>query len=61
MSILYSDKLNLIKHVGFAKLAQSFEYVLAERYEQIAGLIAETVSCGEWALRLNQQLKIAQV
>jgi hypothetical protein len=37
MSVLYPEKLDLIKHyVGFAKWAQSLEKIVAERDAQIA-------------------------
>lgn len=72
MSVLYPDKLDLVKYyVGFAKWAQTLDRVVAqrdgqianlnqavvERDGQIANLSDETVRLGEWALRLDGELK----
>ena len=73
MSVLYPENLDLVKHyVGFAKWAQSLERILlpdgsgetinlieevAQRDEQISSLTEETVRRGEWALRLDAELK----
>lgn len=58
MSVLYPDKLDLVKHyVGFAKWAQTLNGMVAERDRQIAELKSETVSLTEWALRLDGELK----
>ena len=86
MSVLYPDKLDLVKHyVGFAKWAQtldqtvterdgqisslsqavtegngqiaSLNQTVTERDGQISSLTDETVRRGEWALRLDAELK----
>ena len=55
-SIIYPDKLDLIKHyVGFAKWAQSLDSTLAERDEQIAHLnqaIDQILSSTSWRITL---------
>lgn len=72
MSVLYPDKLDLVKHyVGFAKWGQSLDktvserdgqitnlnQAVAERDGQITSLIEEMVRRGELALRLDAELE----
>ena len=74
-SLFFPDKLDLVRHyTGFAKWAQSLDKIvadrdnqivslnqaIAERDGQIASLTEETVRRGEWALRLDSELKEAQ-
>lgn len=61
MSVLYPDKLDLVKHyVGFAKWAQTLDQMVTERDERVARLTEETIRRGERALRLDADLKEQQ-
>jgi GT2 family glycosyltransferase/glycosyltransferase involved in cell wall biosynthesis len=61
MSVLYPEKMDLVKHyVGFAKWAQTLDEIVTERDGRISSLSDEILRRGEWALRLDEELKEAR-
>lgn len=59
MSILYPDKLDLVKHyVGFAKWAQTLDKVLIERDQQLAERDQQLDERAQQLVELNQRLAI---
>ena len=55
MSVLYPDKLDLVKHyVGFAKWAQTLDQTVTERDGKIASLNQTVTECGGKIASLNQ-------
>lgn len=57
MSVLYPDKLDLVKHyVGFAKWAQTLDQMVAERNIQIVSLNQSILACDVQIAGLNQNV-----
>ena len=57
MSVLYPDKLDLVKHyVGFAKWAQTLDQIVAERNLQIVGLNQTIAESDNQIASLNQNV-----